>query len=782
MATAPYVINPDDPTQPTENLTMGAAAAELRGLKQRVLLAREETADLETRALTHEGANPYELDAQLNANGNKITELPTATEASDAAPLAQVLAIVGAASSGIIASVRQKWTATEGQTTFVLTLFTYVPTANNLAVYVNGLRQDVGTSYIETSSTTFTFTSGLTAGDVVQAFSNESVNANAVMLLRDDLVSTASGKGAEMVAFKQSGSGAVDRKQQNKNEESVSPEDYGSDGIDDTQALKKFFAAIATGRPGKMQPRAYRYNRATGGVLSVDCSRFSLDAQGATIICTAYPVAGASTIIDFVNIRADQLEMRGLTVDGGWQEVGAGVQGYCETGGFFNYMHGLVLSADGGFIDAVGTKNVEGLGITTAGGQGLSNVQIGKIEAHDCWMIGIDLRSLSADVEDVQVGSINARNNGTRGVGWVQVNLGDNKAAAGSRRIQIGSISANDGGGTGVGIGQYANPANGDTSGATDIYIGSIIAKGNAGHGVELYASINVHVGHINAIGNGRNGVYFERSDTNNLFSYVVGVDSISATLNGEDGVLLSGGSNYQVGAITAWNNGTTGAGFSGCKLYAANLPAQEMGHIQIGVLRCFDDRPSGSKTQDYGLSIAYFGQPFDFTTIGSADLSNNKAKDLAWLAFGNSKTVAFGELSYGSITPDHADVSRILMTERGRYVQRWRTTDATAIAPLVVKPTQGKDCITVFTATGRDAAGTVTHYAQCVDAYKWTGSGHTKMANLQTLENKTGATQAYSNDFGTAIGGYVQGLAATTMDWTVTIAFSTGLDRSFAI
>ena len=228
MATAPYVINPDDPTQPTENLTMGAAAAELRGLKQRVLLAREETADLETRALTHEGANPYELDAQLNANGNKITELPTATEASDAAPLSQVLAIVGAASSGIIASVRQKWTATEGQTAFVLTLFTYVPTANNLAVYVNGLRQDVGTSYIETNSTTFTFTSGLTAGDVVQAFSNESVNADAVALLRDDLNSPASGKGSEIIVFKPAGVGAAARKVSDKLHEFVTVTDFMS--------------------------------------------------------------------------------------------------------------------------------------------------------------------------------------------------------------------------------------------------------------------------------------------------------------------------------------------------------------------------------------------------------------------------------------------------------------------------------------------------------------------------------------------------------------------------
>lgn len=566
------------------------------------------------------------------------------------------------------------------------------------------------------------------------------------------------------------------------NAERVTPEQFGADGVDDTDALQAFFDAIAAGKKGEMQPRVYKYNRAVGGVLSADCARFVLNANGATIQCTAYPSAGASTIIDFVNVRADYLHMVGLEVDGGWQLVGGRVGSYCTSGGFFNYMHGLVLSADAGFVDAVTVHDCEGLGVTTEGGDGLKNVQIGSMTVHHNWMIGADLRSLGAYVEDVNISQILAYENGTRGVGWVQVNIGDNKATSGSRRILIGQISANDGGGTGVGVGQYANPANGDTSGAVDIYIGSILAKGNIGHGVELYASVNCHVSHINATGNGKKGVYFERSDTNNLFSYAVSVGEIKSTLNGEEGVLLSGGSNYQVQAITAWNNGTSGAGFAGCKLYSANLPAQEMGHVQIGMLRCFDDRSSGSKTQDYGLSITYFGQPFDFTHIGSADLSDNKSKDLVWEAFGNSKPVSFDELSYGTVSPSYADVSHILLVERGEFKQKWRTTNATPIAPLVCKPTQGIDCVAVCTVVGRDSGGTVTHYGKYVDAYKWTGTGHTKVAAMQALESKSGATQAYSNDFGSAVGGYVQGLAGTTIDWDVSISFSAGFDKAFAI
>lgn len=363
MATAPYVINPDDPTNPTENLTMGAAAAELRALKQRVLLARQETADLETRTLSHEGANPYELDAQFNANENKITELPQATEASDAVPLAQVLAIVGAASSGIIASVRQKWTATEGQTTFVLTLFTYVPTANNLAVYVNGLRQDVGTSYTETSSTTFTFTSGLTAGDVVQAFSNESVNANAVMLLRADLASTASGKGSEMVAFKQSGTGAIDTTVDAVLNETVSVKRFGAvgDGMtDDTAAIQ---AAIdyAAAFGGEVFLPAALYRTTTTIVLH---RKVTMRGQGAP-----FPGAAYNPTQQFTGavIRKEH-SGHGITV--------AGPSAYSEGAGIFNVSivsnYDTWPTGDGIRIDKVGAYTIEQCNVWSCGGNGFT--------------------------------------------------------------------------------------------------------------------------------------------------------------------------------------------------------------------------------------------------------------------------------------------------------------------------------------------------------------------------------------------------------------------------
>lgn len=60
------------------------------------------------------------------------------------------------------------FTATEGQTLFTLTEGTYVPNQSRLTICVNGAQQP-STAYTETSSSSFTFDSGLSAGDSVIA-------------------------------------------------------------------------------------------------------------------------------------------------------------------------------------------------------------------------------------------------------------------------------------------------------------------------------------------------------------------------------------------------------------------------------------------------------------------------------------------------------------------------------------------------------------------------------------------------------------------------------------
>ena len=59
-------------------------------------------------------------------------------------------------------------TATAGQTVFTLTTMSYAPGTGSLTVYVDGVNQYEGTSYLETDSTTVTFLAGLHVGALVK--------------------------------------------------------------------------------------------------------------------------------------------------------------------------------------------------------------------------------------------------------------------------------------------------------------------------------------------------------------------------------------------------------------------------------------------------------------------------------------------------------------------------------------------------------------------------------------------------------------------------------------
>jgi hypothetical protein len=103
-------------------------------------------------------------------------------------------------------------TATAGQTVFTLTEISYVPGANNLMVFVDGINQYLGTQYVETDSKTVTFTQGLQLGAEVK-FSTvqtvSSVNAS-----------------ADEVFFAPAGEGAVLRTVQSKEREIISVTDF----------------------------------------------------------------------------------------------------------------------------------------------------------------------------------------------------------------------------------------------------------------------------------------------------------------------------------------------------------------------------------------------------------------------------------------------------------------------------------------------------------------------------------------------------------------------------
>ncbi len=76
--------------------------------------------------------------------------------------------------------VQQEFTATAGQTLFVLTDFSYVVGFNALDVYVNGVKYPKS-EVTETSTTSFTLATACEAGDIVEALGNTGIGGGVVV-------------------------------------------------------------------------------------------------------------------------------------------------------------------------------------------------------------------------------------------------------------------------------------------------------------------------------------------------------------------------------------------------------------------------------------------------------------------------------------------------------------------------------------------------------------------------------------------------------------------------
>lgn len=198
--------------------------------------------------LSRDGTLPNNMDANLDMDSNRIINMADAINNADAVTLRQVNGIIAAASTGIIASLRENFVATSGQTVFNISSFTYNPGSNNLAVYLDGVRQYPGTSYTETDNNTITFSAGLHAGALVMLISNESVDT--------------ANLNASAVHYNPAGTGAVSTNVQAKLRQYISVKDFGAVGngvVDDTAAIQAGIDAVIAQGGGKLTIPAGKY-------------------------------------------------------------------------------------------------------------------------------------------------------------------------------------------------------------------------------------------------------------------------------------------------------------------------------------------------------------------------------------------------------------------------------------------------------------------------------------------------------------------------------------------
>jgi hypothetical protein len=187
-------------------------------------------------------ANPIILDSAGRVPGGEIwltdgLVYKFVIETSTGSLLGTYDNITGVNSNFVNYTVQEEViTATAGQTVFNLSTINYTPGTNSLTVYIDGVNQYVGDSYLETDSNTVTFTSGVHVGGEVKFTTAIQTTTGAV--------------DASIVSYEPPFTGGVATNVEAKLAQTVSVKDFGAVGngvANDTAAIQAAIDALPNG-------------------------------------------------------------------------------------------------------------------------------------------------------------------------------------------------------------------------------------------------------------------------------------------------------------------------------------------------------------------------------------------------------------------------------------------------------------------------------------------------------------------------------------------------------
>jgi hypothetical protein len=226
-------------------------------------------------------ANPIVLDSAGRVPGGEIWLTDSliykfVIETSTAILIGTYDNITGVNSNFVNYTVQEEViTATAGQTVFNLSTINYTPGTNSLSVYIDGVNQYVGDSYLETDSDTVTFTSGLHVGAEVKFTTAVQTTTGAV--------------DASDVGYTAGFTGATAQTVQTKLEQYVSVKDFGAvgDGVaDDGPAINAVISAL---------------NAAGGGTLWFPEGVYNIDTA-LVLLSNVHLNIGAKAVLDVATL------------------------------------------------------------------------------------------------------------------------------------------------------------------------------------------------------------------------------------------------------------------------------------------------------------------------------------------------------------------------------------------------------------------------------------------------------------------------------------------------